>query len=182
MKQAIILMSLATLLSVSSAAIAEPPHHHHAPRTAMAKVTHVEPVYRYVRVATPHRECWREPVHSYQGGYQSYTGTIAGGIVGGVIGNQFGGGSGKTAMTVAGTLLGGSVGRDMTHRNSHRPQQSRETCRVTESYHEQRELDYYRVSYRYKGQLYSTHMDHHPGKHIPVDVHVTPSQQRRYYY
>lgn len=146
-----------------------------------AKVTHVEPIYRSVTVTSPQRECWDEP-RRYQNDHKSYTSTIAGGLIGGVIGNQFGGGSGNTAMTIAGTLLGGSVGRDVGARHRHRDIDYgyQEQCRVVQRSYQEQRIDGYEVGYRYHGKHYTTVMDHHPGKFIPVDVHVQP-RQRRYY-
>lgn len=142
-----------------------------------ARVTHVEALYKTVRVSTPQRECWQEQQYRpSQNQYKSYTRTIAGGIVGGVVGNQFGGGNGKKIMTVAGALLGGSVGRDFNHKNS-QPQSTYNTveqCRVTDQYHEEERNDGYRVTYRYNRQSYTTYMDHHPGKRIPVEVSICP--------
>jgi uncharacterized protein YcfJ len=143
-----------------------------------ARVTHVESLYKTVRVSTPQRECWQEQQYKpSQNQYKSYTSTIAGSIVGGVVGNQFGGGSGKKIMTVAGALLGGSVGRDYNYNNSQQYSNydTVEQCRVTERYHEEERSDGYRVTYRYKGQSYTTHMGHHPGKRIPVEVSVRPT-------
>lgn len=148
-------------------------------RTEKARVTHVEPIYRHVTVTTPQRECWDEP-QRHRNDYQSYTSTIAGGIIGGVIGNQFGGGSGKTALAIAGTLLGGSAGRDFEARNSGYHTRYEQQCEVVERHHREQRIDAYEVSYRYHGKQYTTVMDHHPGKFIPVDVHVEP-RHRRYY-
>lgn len=147
--------------------------------TEKARVTHVQPIYRSVTVTTPERECWDEP-RRYRDNHQSYTSTIAGGIIGGVIGSQFGGGNGKTALAVAGTLLGGSVGRDLEAKNRSYHTGYEEQCRVVHREHREQRIDGYEVSYRYHGNQYTTVMDHHPGKFIPVDVHVEP-RQRRYY-
>jgi len=150
----------------------------HNSRDEKARVTHVEPIYRMVTVTRPERECWDQP-ERYRKGHESYTSTIAGGLIGGVIGNQFGGGSGNTAMTIAGTLLGGSVGRDMGNRYHDTDYGYQEQCRVINRQHREQRIDGYEVSYRYQGRIYTTVMDHHPGKFIPVDVHVEP---RRTYY
>lgn len=179
-------ISLATAVTlISTSAFAGNKHHRHDDdyrhnnaeygyshdRGERARVVDVAPIYSYVRDYSPQRECWRQPRRDNR--YQSYTSTIAGGLIGGVIGNQFGGGSGNTAMTVAGTLLGGSVGRDLGQNNYHETRYE-ERCDVREHSHERRVLDGYHVTYRYQGQLYTTRMDHHPGKFIPVDVHVRP--------
>ena len=56
-----------------------------------ARVVHVEPMYRTVRVEQPRRECWDEDVYVERPGYRSHTGVILGGIVGGVLGHELGG-------------------------------------------------------------------------------------------
>jgi uncharacterized protein YcfJ len=150
-----------------------------------ARVTHVQPIYKTVRVSSPERECWNEPhrynKHQRHTQNESYTAAIAGGIIGGVIGNQFGGGSGKKALTVAGALLGGSVGNDYKNhtRNYSNDYSNGEQCRVTNRYREEERLDGYRVTYKYNGKTYTTRMDHDPGRRIPVSVSVTP--QSNYY-
>lgn len=184
MKSVIKNIGLVTALSLASAtAMAGDRYyrdHDDYQRVEKARVTHVEPIYRTVTVTSPERECWHEPSR-YHRGQQSYTSTIAGGIIGGVIGNQFGGGSGKTALTIAGTLLGGSMGRDIDSRYQDVDYgYEEERCEVVERRHREQRIDGYEVTYRYHGQLYTTVMDHDPGRFIPVDVHVEP-HQRRYY-
>jgi len=145
-----------------------------------ARVTHVEPIYTTVRVATPQRECTSRSYRNKNHSQKSYTSTIAGSIVGGVVGNQFGGGSGKKIMTVAGALLGGSVGRDLGYQSSsYSNYDGGENCHITERYHQEERINSYSVTYRYQGKTYTTEMDRHPGKRIPVEVSVRPS--RSYY-
>lgn len=186
MKKLLITTGLTTLLCLSSATVLAGDKHHQknynyndrSERSyrQTARVTHVEPLYTTVRVSTPQRECYQRPQHRQR---ESYTSTIAGGLIGGVLGNQFGKGSGNTAMTIAGTLLGGSVGRDVggsSYENSSYNDRYRgEECHVTERYHEEQRIDGYLVSYHYQGQTYTTHMDHYPGKRIPVNVSVQPA-------
>lgn len=153
-----------------------------------AKVVDVEPVYRYVQVQIPERECWTEihyesvPTrHARRSG--SAVPTIAGGVIGGVIGRQFGSGDGRDAMTVLGTLVGAAVGHQASHsRRNHydygyrdvreRPVERCSTHYVTE---ERRDLDGYRVTYRYAGRVYTTRTAEHPGDRIRVRVQVTPA-------
>ena len=178
MKNMFKMINVVSILALTSGiALAGDRYHEyeHHDRYDKARVTHVEPIYRMMRITTPQRECWQEPRHHH--GQQSYTTTIASGIIGGVLGNQFGNGSGRTAMTVAGTLLGGSVGRDLGHDARHYDSYE-EQCRVTEHVHHEQRIEGYHVTYRYHGQLYSTDMAHHPGKFVPVDVYVEP---RRHY-
>jgi len=154
-----------------------------------AKVVDVEPVYRYVQVQIPERECWTEiryesvsPRHDRRGG--SAVPTIAGGVLGGVIGRQFGSGNGRDAMTVLGTLVGAAVGHQSSHRRyvdyddhgyprvRERPVERCTTHYVTE---ERRDLDGYLVTYRYAGREYTTRTTEHPGERIRVRVEVTPA-------
>ena len=182
MKNILISASLVSLLTLSSTASFAGNNYnkHNTPFKDTARVTHVEPTYTTVRVSTPQREC--SPRSNYRRDKQqtSYTTTIAGSIVGGVVGNQFGGGNGKKIMTVAGALLGGSVGRDLGYQPSDYNRYDRgEACHVTNRYHQEERLDGYRVTYKYQGQTYTTHMDHDPGRRIPVEVSVRPA--RNYY-
>jgi uncharacterized protein YcfJ len=150
-----------------------------------AKVVHVEPLVRLVRVSDPVRECWDEPVtrtryhHRGPGRSESYTPSILGGILGGVVGNRFGSGTGKDVMTVAGTVLGASLGNDVSRANRGRGYREHYTttetrCSTRERYREVEEHDGYMVTYRYRGQEYRQHMSHHPGEWVRVRVDVQP--------
>ncbi len=150
---------------------------------AKAKVTDVQPVVRIVQVATPREVCWDEPIRQgYRGSdrrYQSFVPTVLGGIIGGVVGNQFGGGHGNDAMTVAGTLLGASIGRDVGYRRERDAGPhyvSARRCETEESFHEEERIEGYRVSYRFQGRDYVTHMDEEPGRSIRVSVRVEPAE------
>ncbi len=139
-----------------------------------AKVVSATPIYETVEINRPTQECWDERVVHRRS--RSHTGTIAGGILGGVIGNQFGHGRGKAAMTVAGTLLGASVGRDISRDHGGRGYVTHERrCETVDHYVTEEQLVGYRVKYRYKGDIYRTRTDEHPGKRIPVEVSVKPA-------
>lgn len=177
MKNILTTIGLTTVLALSSPALFAGNKQYQSKNNFedTAHVTHVEPLYKTVRVSTPQRECWQQQQRSNYNQQKSYTSTIAGSIVGGVVGNQFGGGSGKKIMTVAGALLGGSVGRDLGYNNqSQSHYDTVEQCRVTQRYHQEERNDGYRVTYRYNGQSYTTHMNQHPGKRIPVEVSIRP--------
>ena len=174
------LVSLLTLTSTTLLAGDKRNRHNEHRFDDTARVTHVEPIYSTVRVATPYRDCHNSYHRSDYHPRESYTTTIAGGIIGGVLGNQFGGGSGKTALTVAGTLLGGSIGRDLGYQSQTTSRYNRgDDCRVSQRYHDEQRINSYRVTYRYHGQSYTTNMDHDPGKRLPVEVSVRPA---RHYY
>ncbi len=153
-------------------------HKHRRAFEDTARVIRVTPIYETVRVSIPEERCWKEQYYqrSDYGHDDSYTPPIVGAIVGGVVGNQFGRGSGKTAMTVAGSLLGASIARDLSRSEQpvdYRPRQRRR-CEVTERVEEHEEIVAYRVKYRYRGHVFHTRMNHHPGKHIQVRVAVQP--------
>ena len=149
-----------------------------------ARVVDVEPIYRTVRVSTPRKECWTEEVPVQDDfddeDYYSYTPMILGGILGGVIGSEMGKGRGRDAAILAGTVLGGSIGRDVAESNRHRGAsrtvryEHRERCRVVDDYHEERRLEGYRVTYRYRGRRFVTRMDRDPGPKLRVRVSVVP--------
>jgi len=146
--------------------------------TDTAKVTRVVPIYRTVRVAEPREQCHEERVqYNYPAGYQSATPMIAGGVLGAIVGNQFGNGNGKTFMTVAGTVLGGSIGRDIGMRNKPNNYYAPHTetrCEIVNDYYEEEQLDGYRVSYRYRGEKFTTTLPYDPGKRLKLNVRIKP--------
>jgi len=179
--QLIIALSGALMLGVSSGAMAghhaeQPaPHGAQQARYDYARVTNVEPIYRTVRINTPRQECWDEQRVAYNPGYQSGTPTIIGGLIGGAIGNQFGKGHGKDVATIAGALLGGSLARDSQNNNragGHTDTRVETACRTVNEAHEEQRIDGYRVSYKYRGQFYTTRMNRDPGKRVRVQVQV----------
>ncbi len=141
-----------------------------------AKVTHVEPIYRTVRINKPRQECWDEERASYHEGYRSGTPMIIGGLIGGALGHQVGKGRGKDVATVAGALLGGSIARDVQnkkHSGGHTDRYYETVCRTVDDYHTEQHVDGYRVSYKYRGQVYTSHMNNEPGRRVRVRVKVT---------
>jgi uncharacterized protein YcfJ len=151
--------------------------------TDYANVISSEPLYRTVRIETPERECWDEPVTVYHevDGYRSMTPMILGGIGGAAIGHEFGHGRGRHIGAVAGGILGASVARDLQH--NYRSRQGTYTtthyetrCETRSSWREEERLDGYQVKYKYNGRVYHTTMDHDPGKQFRVNVNVMPAE------
>jgi len=123
----------------------------------------------------------------------STNGALVGSLIGGVIGNQLGRGhssSSRAGATVAGAIIGGAIGNESHAGNTrHRRQENRhrparpivetrpvERCkRVVESRYEQR-LQYYNVTYRYKGRTFTTQMPRDPGNRIELQVSVRPAR------
>ena len=139
-----------------------------------ARVVDVSPIMEIVEVPTEHRECWTEEVYGNRTRH-SGAGMIVGSIIGGVIGNQIGRGDGRKVATVAGTVIGAAVGHDADRNARSEPYSNTEHhCQVRTDYIQEERLRGYRVTYRYHGETFTTEMDRHPGKFIPVRVHVTP--------
>ncbi len=188
-KQLIIVLSAAMMVSVSSGVMAEHREEQHAShdtqqvehgrqqaRFDYARVTNVEPIFRTVRINTPRQECWDEERTSYDPGYQSGTPLIIGGLIGGAIGNQFGKGHGKDVATIAGALLGGSIARDSQYSNNsggHATTRYETACRTVSDYQTEQRIEGYMVSYKYRGQIYTSRMNREPGDRVRVRVRVS---------
>lgn len=175
-RQQWIAFSAAVLLAAAPLANA----HHGGGRNSdreYGKVTHVEPIVRYVEVSTPRQECWQEEVARTRPGSSDTAPVLMGGILGGVAGHQFGKGRGKDVATVAGALLGLHLGKEY-HRENGRPAETtygyENRCRTVNERHTEERIDGYRVTYTYAGQTYHTRMPHDPGKRIPLRVSVSP--------
>jgi len=166
-----------------------------------ARVIDVDPIVRHVRVRTPVRECWEETRYERYDDYgragrherprRGEAGaTIAGGIIGGVIGRQFGDGDGRDAMTLVGTLVGAAIGNERASRPRAPDHGSRydydrydayerrsrpvTRCETRYRAEDEERIDGYRVTYRYRGQTYTTRTDYDPGDRIRVRVNVSP--------
>ncbi len=147
-----------------------------------ARVVDVQPVYRTVRVQTPHRECWDEVVYEDRSRRRNGNApaAIAGGIIGGVVGHQFGSGRGNDAMTVLGTLVGSAIARDVaaerTRGDHHGYQEARtvQRCETRTQVSSEQRVDGYKVTYEYDGRHYVTRTREHPGEQVAVQVTVTP--------
>lgn len=147
-----------------------------------AKVVHASPVYRHIETREPVENCWTETVRVERPQYRgnSKTPTLVGGLIGGAIGNAVGSGKrNKQVGAVVGTLIGMSIGRDKTRANSnhqnvdvaYRDEQRCETRYITQSH---QQLNGYNVTYRYKGQTYSTFTEREPGERIKLAVSFRP--------
>lgn len=177
---AIAILGLSLMLALP--AQARDKHHygdHHGFRD-YAKVIDVQPVFRTVSVEQPARECWKEdvrhPVKRHVRGQDEAAGTLAGGLIGGAIGHHLGGDD--PGAVIAGTLIGAAIGHDAA-RQQPRPAReyyiSQETrCNHYTEYREVKQQDGYTVSYRYRGEVFTTHMNHHPGKRIRIRVRIEP--------
>lgn len=188
---AICTLAAATLLA-SSGAFADPwkaKHYRQVDRLVdedydYARVTHVEPIVRRVRVETPVRECWQETRYEeprYRTSGDATARTIVGAIVGGVIGHQIGDGRGKDIATAAGAVIGSQMGRnsaqrDREYQDGREYQVERCDVRPETSYEER--IEGYDVEYRYNGRTYHTRMPYDPGEKVRIRVAVSPTYDR----
>jgi uncharacterized protein YcfJ len=162
-----------------AAPVASADHSRHASQPGFvdyATVVDVEPIVKYVRVSTPREECWDEQVPVRQASYTSGTPTIVGGIIGGVLGRRVVR-SHRDWGTAAGALLGGSIGRDIYNQrrqDSGYYMTTRTRCTEVADYHEEERIEGYRVTYRYRGETFTTRTDQDPGDQIRVRVAVNP--------
>jgi uncharacterized protein YcfJ len=176
-----------TGLTVTAAALAAPPSWSNARHDRgrddgydYARVVHVEPIVRRIRVETPRRECWDETryVESHPHISDPAVGarTLIGGIIGGVIGHQFGSGRGNDAATIAGAVIGSGIGYDSARRNAGVVTEERVVQRCATRYeHDYEErIDGYRVTYEYNGREHTTRLPYDPGATMRVRVAVTP--------
>ncbi|MCL4792678.1 MAG: glycine zipper 2TM domain-containing protein [Gammaproteobacteria bacterium] len=134
-----------------------------------AEVLAVEPTMK--TVSTPREECHDQMVTVTRPTKdpQQIAGTVAGAVIGGVIGSKVGGGDGKKLATVGGAVGGGYAGNKvqegMQERNTY--QESQRICKTVRD--SRQEQDGFDVTYRLNGQNQVVHMDHNPGKRIPVE-------------
>lgn len=171
MKLKMIILPLALTLA-SSPLFAGHGHHHkskHLPKsvTVKAKVSHVEPLYKVVRVPTQQRQCRDEVVHGSRTSH-SNGGMLVGAVIGGVIGHNIGNERNRKATTAMGTVIGAAIGHDSDHSYRTPTRHIEQRCSVSTHYVNQKRNQGYRVHYRYQGKGYVTHMDNHPGKFVHI--------------
>jgi uncharacterized protein YcfJ len=175
MKTIIALSLTATLATLSGTALAQ-----HHPRDNddrhfdRARVLSVEPIIRFVRVAIPERECHPQEIHTPVYTQNNNGAAVVGGIVGAVLGHNLG--HGDNGATVAGAIIGAAVGKNMTRGTGGYTEAVSyvDHCDEYTRYETQQTVEGYNVTYRYRGQVYTTRTDYEPGKFINVQVAVRP--------
>ncbi|HEY8540660.1 MAG TPA: glycine zipper 2TM domain-containing protein [Steroidobacteraceae bacterium] len=176
-------------LTVAVSALAAPPPWSHSRHNRgqyeayeYARVVHVEPIVRRVRIETPRRECWDETRYVASRPHISDPEVggrvLLGGIIGGVIGHQFGSGSGRDAATIAGAVIGSHVGYDAARRHAASTAEEHIVTRCATRYeHEYEErIDGYLVTYEYNGREHTTRLPYDPGSTMRVRVAVSPAE------
>jgi uncharacterized protein YcfJ len=144
-----------------------------------ARVKDVDPEYE--RVNVPRKECYSEyvPESRYQRGSKGLVGPLIGGVAGGLLGAQVGKGNGKVAAAAVGAGIGAIVGDRLSERSGGSVEYSeREVrrCRMVDNWESR--IVGYRVTYEYQGRVYTTMLPYDPGRRLPVQVSVTPLEDR----
>jgi uncharacterized protein YcfJ len=148
-----------------------------------ARVKDVDPEYE--RVNVPRKECYSEyvPYDSYErNGGKRLVGPLIGGVAGGLLGSQVGKGNGKVAAAAAGAAIGAIVGDRLSARRAADEYTEREVrrCRLVDNWESR--IVGYRVTYEYRGHLYTTVLPYDPGPRLPVRVSVVAAEGRHAHY
>lgn len=165
--------------------------------TDYARVTYVEPLYKYVTVRKPQRHCTyvkpnrynhQQRTHGirYQNRHRSQNNSSAvfvGGVIGGVIGNEVSRSTNSNRVT--GTVVGAAIGSVLANNaagHQQRPQRylsnqrlqghgkKRKHCVTTHVSTQERHPDGYNVTYVYNGRTFKIHTYNHPGDRIQITV------------
>ncbi len=133
-----------------------------------AEVLAVSPITKSVR--TPRGSCTTEEVRHQKPARDphDYAGSAIGAVVGGLLGNQIGGGNGRKLATIAGAAAGGYAGNRIEHRVQAGSTYTTTEQHCTTVYDSHEERRGYEVRYRLNGVEGRIHMNHDPGRRIPV--------------
>lgn len=167
------------LLSATTTVLADHPQAETNSYSDYARVVDVDPIIRRSYTSIPEQKCSYTRNYSERAGGRHRRGfapTLVGGLIGGLIGNQFGGGRGNTALTFAGAVTGAAIAN--SHRNAAGNQRyyrdRHKLCRTVRHRREVKQVDGYRVTYRYKGRTFVRIMDEDPGNRVRIRVSVMP--------
>jgi uncharacterized protein YcfJ len=119
---------------------------------------------------TPRQECHDEQVTRTKTPKDTHrlAGTGIGAVVGGLLGHQVGGGNGKILATVAGAAAGGYAGNKIEQKVQQGDTYTTTEQRCSTAYDTTEVAAGYQVVYVLDGKQHHVHLDHDPGKTIPV--------------
>jgi uncharacterized protein YcfJ len=121
-------------------------------------------------VKTPRQECHDEQVtHTKPVKDQDrLVGTGVGAVVGGLLGSRIGGGNTRIVTGLAGAAAGGYAGNKIQQKVQQGDTYTTTEQRCVTVYDSHEEPRGYEVEYMLDGKHHHVHMDHDPGKEIPV--------------
>jgi len=133
-------------------------------------VIDVRPLYRYVRVNRPSRDCYYETTENTH--KKSSTGkAIVGAIIGGAIGRKLGKNKShgsRNARTLAGAGIGALIGKSLGKNRTESYRETRRVCRRINDSHEERRLRGFRTYYEFRGRRYYSDLRREPGRTIRI--------------
>lgn len=149
---------------------------------AYGRVVSVEPIFRYVSVERPRRECREETVYARSADidYRTAGATLAGGLIGGAIGHQLGHGETRDTMTLLGTVVGSVIANERASRDVPRSERERvapvvqRRCRTIGERVVEKRIVAYRVIYEYRGRRYMMRRDDRPGRRVELRGRLVP--------
>ncbi|MCW8926782.1 MAG: glycine zipper 2TM domain-containing protein [Xanthomonadales bacterium] len=150
-----------------------------------AKVVDARPIFEVVRVPEERQVCQDRVVRRRVAEHRSAGPAIFGAILGGVIGNQLARGHGhghghhndRAAATIAGATIGGMVGSEIQYAKypARYYTETAPVCRLQTTWHEEKRIVAWDVTWKYHGKTYHSRMDEEPGERIPVRISVDPA-------
>jgi len=133
-----------------------------------AQVISAKALSRTVR--TPRQECHDEQVTHTKPvkDKDRLVGTGVGAVVGGLLGSRIGGGNTRIVTGLAGAAAGGYAGNKIQEKVQQGDTYTTTEQRCVTVYDSHEEPRGYEVEYMLDGKRHHVHMDHDPGKEIPV--------------
>ena len=121
-------------------------------------------------VKTPRQECHDEQVTHTKPvkDKNRLVGTGVGAVVGGLLGSRIGGGNTRIVTGLAGAAAGGYAGNKIQQKVQQGDTYTATEQRCVTVYDSHEESRGYEVVYMLDGKRHHVHMDHDPGKEIPV--------------
>ncbi|MDB6010682.1 MAG: 17 kDa surface antigen [Gammaproteobacteria bacterium] len=121
-------------------------------------------------IKTPRQECHDEQVtHTKEAkDKERLVGTGVGAVVGGLLGSRIGGGNTRIFTGLAGAAAGGYAGNKIEQKVQKGDTETTTEKRCVTVYDAREEPNGYEVVYILDGKRHHVHMDHDPGKKIPV--------------
>lgn len=149
--------------------------------TDYARVVHVEPIYKFVTIYKPHRECelvirGNRQARSDRGRHNNGP-VFTSGVIRGSIGQQVTRSQirpqrqnrNSTYQHLHNSNSGHNNNRGRNHNN-----RRVERCTTTTVAHKERHLDGYNVTYHYNGHTFYTRTNNDPGRRIQIRVQIKP--------
>jgi uncharacterized protein YcfJ len=121
-------------------------------------------------VKTPRQDCHSEQVSHTKAVKDEHrlVGTGVGAVVGGLLGSRIGGGNTRIVTGLAGAAAGGYAGNKIQQKVQQGDTYTTSEKRCVTVYDSHEEPRGYDVIYVLNGKRHQVHMDHDPGKEIPV--------------